>query len=202
MNDTRESSHLAPSDVLHGEKVHLRPPRLDELSFIRMLWGDPETMAPVGGPVDFPETRAGEFFARMVSPGRPANCYCLILNREDTPVGEISFHHWDPHDRSARLNVKVLARHRRHGYAKDALCAFLACFFGRLGGRVMTDDVALGNQPGEHLLLALGFARDDTVADVCQMVMTRQMYVTLYGQPGGEVDSSSQSRPSASPGNE
>ena len=117
MNDTKPGRHLAPTDVLHGQKVHLRPPRVDGLSFIRTLWGDPETMAPVGGPVDFPETKAREWFARMVEPGGPSSCCCLILNQDDIPVGEISFHQWDPQERSARLNVKILAARRGKWYA-------------------------------------------------------------------------------------
>ena len=183
MNDTKQSRHLAPTDVLHGRKVHLRPPRVDELPFIRTLWGDPETMASVGGPVDFPVTKAREWFARMVEPGGPSRCYCLILDQDDIPVGEISFHQWDPEQRSARLNVKILAAHRGRGYAKDAGRTFLACFFGRIGGRLMTDDVAAANRAGRQLLASIGFARDESMHDVCRMVMTRQMYLKQYGQP-------------------
>ncbi|HUT61355.1 MAG TPA: GNAT family N-acetyltransferase [Phycisphaerae bacterium] len=183
MNDTKPGTHLAPTDVLHGQKVRLRPPRVDELSFIRTLWGDPETMAPVGGPVDFPETRARQWFARMVEPGGPSNCYCLILNQDDMPVGEISFHQWDPQERSARLNVKILAAHRGRGYARDAVRTFLACFFGRIGGRLLTDDLAVANRAGQQLLASIGFARDDSIQDACSMAMTRRMYLKQYGEP-------------------
>lgn len=173
---------------MRGEKVYLRAPRIDELSFVRRLWADPETMAPVGGTVDLPEPKAREWFSRMVDPGSPANCYCLIFNQEHMPVGEISFHQWNPDQRSARLNVKVLASSRGKGYARDALRAFLARFFGRIGGRLMTDDVALDNHPGQWLLSSLGFHRDGSVSDVCRMVMTRAAYVSRYGEPGGGVE--------------
>ena len=190
MNDTKHSNHLAPSDVIDGQKVYLRLPRVDEIPFIRTLWGDSETMASVGGPADFPEPRARKWFARMVEPGGPANCYCLIFNQEDNPVGEISFHQWDSNERSARLNVKMLASRRGQGYAKNALRAFLACFFGQIGARVMTDDVARDNLGGQQLLASIGFERDDSVQDVCKMVMTRQMYVSRYGaaQLGSALD--------------
>ena len=49
---------VALGDVLHGQRVRLRPPRVNELSFICMLWGDPETMTPVGGSIDLPEAKA------------------------------------------------------------------------------------------------------------------------------------------------
>ena len=176
MNDTGPRNHLSSDEVLQGQKLYLRLPHLDELTFIRALWGDPETMALIGGPVDFPEPKAREWYADMVAPGGPANCYCLIFTQDHTPIGEISFHRWDPKARSAVLNVKVLAAQRGHGYAKDAILALLALFFGRVGGRLMTDDVANDNRPGQHLLFSLGFDRDDAVADVCRMVMTRRMY--------------------------
>ncbi|NQT87663.1 GNAT family N-acetyltransferase [bacterium] len=177
------SNHLGPTDVLLGQETHLRPPRVDDLLFIRMLWADPETMAAVGGPIDLPEAKARDWFARMVEPGGPANCYCLIFNQADVPVGEISFHRWDPKGRTAELNIKVLASHRRHGYGKDALYTFLAWFFCRVGGRTMTDDVAIDNPAGQRLLFSLGFEKDDAVSDVCKMALTQQMYITRYGEP-------------------
>lgn len=181
MNDMKQITHLAP-DVLTGQKVYLRPPRYDELSFIRTLWADPETMTAVGGPIDFPESKAKEWFSRMVSPGDSTNFYCLIFNQEHIPVGEISFHRWKSNECSAELNVKVLASHRGCGYAKDALITFLGCFFGRIGGCIMTDDVALNNLSGQHLLLSIGFNRDDSVQNVYKMIMTKQMYVKQYGE--------------------
>ena len=179
-----QRNHLAATDVLHGQRVRLRLPRLDELAFIRVLWGDLETMAAVGGPIEFPEPKAKEWFHRVVEPGDTSNCYCLILDQEDVPVGEISFHRWDAKQRSAELNVKVLATRRGRGYARDALFAFLAFFFGRVGGRLMTDDVAIANHVGRQLLASLGFTRD-AAEDVCRMVMTRQTYVSRHGEPDG-----------------
>jgi len=179
---TEQITHLGPDDVLQGREIYLRAPRLDELEFIRVLWGDPETMAPVGGPIELPEPKAREWFARMVIPGDGANCYCLIFNSQDTPVGEISFHQWDPDKRSAHLNIKVMARYRRRGYAKDALEVFMTFFFGRLGGMVITDDVALDNPGGQHLMTSAGFRRDESVTSVFWMVMTRRMYEKQNGR--------------------
>ena len=168
---------MLQTDLLRGQKVRLRAPRVDELSFIRALWADSETMASVGGPVAFAEAEVREWFARMIEPGSPSDCYCLILNENDTPVGEISFHHWDPDQRSAELNVKVLAAFRGRGYARDALRTFLDFFFARLGGQRMTDDIAPGNQAGRQLLESIGFRKDDSASDVCRMTMTRETYL-------------------------
>ncbi|MFC1597680.1 GNAT family N-acetyltransferase [Planctomycetota bacterium] len=184
MKGAERNRHLAPKDVLDGQKVRLRPPRVDEFPFIRALWGDPDTMASVGGPVDFPESKAREWFRRMVEPGGASDCYCLVLNEDDVPVGEISFHHWDAEQRSADLNVKILAVSRGHGYGRDALRTFLEFFFGRVGGHFMTDDVALKNRAGQQLLASMGFEKNDRVSDVFRMTLTRQMYLERYGEPG------------------
>jgi hypothetical protein len=42
------------------------------MAFVRRLWTDPETMAPVGGSVVLSEDQAGRWYARMVDQaGRP-----------------------------------------------------------------------------------------------------------------------------------
>ncbi len=184
MTEPTPKAPLTQEDVLRGKCVYLRPPRLDELPFIRSLWADPKTMAAVGGTVDWPLARARKWFAHMVHPGTSDNCYCLIFNEKGTPVGEISFHRWQPEEKTAELNVKILAPHRRRGYARDALGVFLGYFFGQFGGEVMIDDVALDNRAGRHLMAALGFRHDAERTDVYRMRMTKRMFTALHGKPG------------------
>ena len=167
--------HPEPDDVLRGEKVSIRPPRIEEISFIRTLWADPR---------HFPEAEAEAWFGRMVDPGDSTNCYRLIFNHKDIPVGEISFHRWNRRERSAELNIKILAAFRGNGYGKDALQTFLGWFFGRAGGRRMTDDVAADNRTGQRLLRTLGFEQDNDVSDVCRLFMTRRMFEKKYGESG------------------
>ena len=183
MNQTKPKAPLTQKDVLRGKSVYLRPPRLDELPFIRRLWADRETMAAVGGTVDWPEARAKKWFARTVHPGTSDNCYCLIFNEQGTPVGEISFHRWRPEEKTAELNIKILARHRRRGYARDALGVFLEYFFGEFGGEVMIDDVAPDNRAGRHLMATMGFRHDTERTAVYRMRMTKRMFTALHGKP-------------------
>jgi RimJ/RimL family protein N-acetyltransferase len=192
MIDTKKRSPLGAGDVLHGKRISVRLPRVDELSFVRTLWSDVETMAPVGGTFDFPESKERDWFARMVTPGSPRNCYCLIFNEKGNPVGEISFHRWDPETKSAELNVKVLASHRGQGYAKDAMDIFMRHFFGPVGGEVMIDDVALSNRGGQRLLSSFGFMQDENATDVCRMIMTRETYVSRYGESNQIMEGASQ----------
>jgi RimJ/RimL family protein N-acetyltransferase len=174
-------SPLLAGDLLKGRHVYLRPPRQSELQFIRKLWTDPDTMAPVGGTVKFSDEKATRWFTRMVDPGNPADCYCLVFNEEDEPVGEVSFHRWNPENKTAGLNIKVLACHRGKGYAKDALHTFLTYFFGPFGGLIMTDDVGLHNHAGQRFLSRFGFQNDSSRKDVCMMRMTKEMFVSRSG---------------------
>lgn len=182
-------------DTLRGEIVYLRAPKRDEVPFVQALWADPETMQAVGGTCHLPTERFDPWFAHMVEPGNPATCYCLILKLDDTPVGEVSFHRWNPWEQSAVLNVKVQARYRGHGYGADALMTFLSWFFGPAGGHKMMDDVALENQNGQRLLRSLGFeqvsnrdpAHDCQAVDVCMLDITREMYQSKHRGPNPRV---------------
>lgn len=151
------------------------------MQFIRWLWTDPETMKPVGGPVYLDDRQARRWFGRMVDPGSPTDCYRLILNEAHEPVGEISFHRLDLDSMSADLNIKVASTERRKGYASEAMLLFLDFFFNHLGGRLLTDDVALENISGQQALLVFGFEHDPSVEEVFRLRMTRRQYNALYG---------------------
>jgi len=176
-------NHNIPHQQLpiHGKNVYLRPPKFNELEFVQRLWADPETMKPVGGPVEFSFERQKEWFKRMVKPGTPENFYCLIFHSDDTPVGEISFHRWNSEEKSADLNLKIHAAYRGQRYAEEALGIFLNLFFNVFGSRIMNDNVALDNFAGQQLLLSFGFQQNPEATDVCRMHMTKERYREIHG---------------------
>lgn len=180
-----KTQHLGTHEVIRGEIVSIRPPKFEELSFVRRLWANPETMAPVGGTHKLPESEEISFYERMVDPGDSTNCYCLIF-RDNVPVGEISFHRWDQHERSAELNIKVHAVHRGKGYGSDALRTFLDWFFRPAGGNRITDNVALANRCGQNLLRSVGFQQDTGFSDTCMLVLTRQRYMSNHRRMKGK----------------
>jgi RimJ/RimL family protein N-acetyltransferase len=170
---------------LKGQRIQLRPPQWDDMHFIRWLWSDAETMEPVGGPVHLTDDQARRWFARMVDPGNPTDCYRLIFDPKNQPVGEISFHRLDVDSMTAELNVKVASPERGKGYATEALRLFLDYFFNRFGGRVMIDDVALDNHAGQQALLQFGFEHDPGIKEAFRLRMTREQYNNLYGSADG-----------------
>lgn len=100
---------------------------------------------------------------------------------ENRRVGEISFHRLDLDSMTAGLNIKVASTERGKGYAKEAMLLFLDDFFNHMGGRVMTDDVALDNDGAQQALLRFGFEHDQGVKDVFRLRMTRERFNNLYG---------------------
>lgn len=169
--------------VLKGRRVQLRPPRPDEMTFIRWLWADPETMAPVGGPIDltYDEAQARRWYAQMVDPGSGMDVYCLILDEASTPIGEVSFHRLDKDTMTAEFNVKVAHVHRGQGYGRDAIVTFLDYFFNRFGGRVMVDHLAHDNLAGQQALLKCGFEHDPSIEEAFYLRLTKERFRALYG---------------------
>lgn len=162
------------------KQIELRVPAWSDMPFIRWLWSDLETMKPVGGPIHLTDEQARLWFARMIEPGRPTDCYRLIFNEKNEPVGEISFHRLDPARMTAELNVKIASTMRGKGYARKAMLLFLDFFFNRFGGQVLTDDIAPDNHRGQQVLLQFGFEHDPGIDYVFRVTMTRGRYHRLY----------------------
>jgi RimJ/RimL family protein N-acetyltransferase len=163
------------------EPIELRLQTEKDLQFIRWLWSDPETMKPVGGPVHLTGEQAQDWFAEMIKPGSSTNCYRLIFNEINEPVGEISFHRLNSVSMTAEFNIKIASRNRGRGYAKKAMIQFLDHFFNHLGGNIMVDAVALDNHRGQRMLLNFGFEHDPNFENVFRLFLTRQRFNSLYG---------------------
>jgi RimJ/RimL family protein N-acetyltransferase len=158
----------------------LKIPTREDLEFIRWLWSDPETMDPVGGPIHLSEKDLDGWFRGMVSPGSSTDKYQLILDPDQNPIGEISFHRLDPETMTAELNIKIAGEHRRRGYAKAALIRFLDDFFNEFGGRVLIDKVGLNNLTGLKVLMDFGFQHKSREEDYHLLEITRDEFNVIY----------------------
>lgn len=156
--------------------MKLIKPKISQLEFIMNMWADQPTMKPVGGVVLLNEDEALDWFRRMVDPGSPADCYRIIINDEEVPVGEVSFHRLNPDTMTAELNVKVLDRYRGRGYGSSAVMMMLDYFFGEFGGKTIIDLVAPDNTGGQQMLVSLGFSKDTNRTDVCLLSLNREDY--------------------------
>ncbi|MDR3085544.1 MAG: GNAT family N-acetyltransferase [Christensenellaceae bacterium] len=120
-------------------------------------------MGDVGGTHEFPESRWAEWFARNVSPSDGRNRFFLILS-DGEPVGEISFHRYNPETRTADFNLKIEAAHRGKGFAAQALTPFLAYYFDVFGGETLLDAVV--SPSGKAALPKIGFRLAKTEGNI------------------------------------
>lgn len=138
-----------------GKLVYIKQPQFEELHYIKELWADYETMKDAGGIFNFPKEKWELFYKKMVSPADGKNFYCLVYNKEDLPVGEVSFHGYDIATKIARFNVRINSVHRGKGYGAEATRLLLEYFFYEFGGLIMMDTVS--NTKRKNPLLKLGF---------------------------------------------
>ncbi len=151
------------------------------MAFIRWLWSDVETMKPVGGPICLSDDQARHWFGKMINPGSPTDCYRLIFNDQNEPVGEISFHRLNFNNMTAEFNIKIASIKQGRGYAKKAMIVFLDFFFNQFGGNNIIDDLALGNDRGQKVLVDFGFEHDPSINTVFRLRMSRERFNSLYG---------------------
>jgi RimJ/RimL family protein N-acetyltransferase len=172
-----------------AKTVQLRPPTWAAMTFIRQLWSDPNTMAPVGGPIRLTDEQAKQWFKRMVQPGCLTDHYGLIFiecdratlrHQDPCPVGEISHYNLDLNTMTANFNLKIVSSERDNGYAPNAMHLFFDDFFNQRGGQILVDDVALENHRGQQVLLKFGFKHDTSRSDVLRLTLTREPFNRLY----------------------
>ena len=167
---------------METSRIQLKGLQWEDMSFIRRLWSDPDTMAPVGGPVILTDEQADQWFRRMTDSANQTDCYRLIVNENDELIGEVSSHRLDRATMTGELNIKIAHSQRRKGYAQEALHLFLDYFFSQYGGKTIIDSVALDNHAGQQILLKFGFQYDISVKEVFMLRMTRHRYYDLYGK--------------------
>ena len=138
-----------------GNKIYIKNPNIEELSFVEKLWGNINNMNNVGGVYKFPKEKWAMFYKKMVYPTDKKNFYCLVYNHNNEAVGEVSFHGYNSATKVARINVKIDYIHRRQGYAKEALSLLLEYYFWDFGGETIID--AVNDESSSKLLDNLGF---------------------------------------------
>jgi RimJ/RimL family protein N-acetyltransferase len=163
---------LRPGRRLLAPSLYLEPPARDDMPFIRRLWADADTMEAVGGPIHLADEDAARWYTRLVDPGQPTDCYCLIRLLDHCPVGEISFHRLDTCTLTADLNVKVAASRRGRGIGREAMRRFLDFYFNDFGGCVIVDNVAAANTAGWTALSGFGFRAISCSPEVVRFELT------------------------------
>jgi len=157
----------------------LQKPLQEDLLFIRELWSDPSTMAPVGGARVMDEETSLQWYRRMIEPGSDQDRYFLIRNAENSEsIGEASLHRWQHSRGLAELNIKVMDRLRGRGCANHALALILQFFFVDCEGRLLRDDIAKGNKGARALLERSGFQQTGSPPGCDRWELTEKQWQT------------------------
>ncbi|MGE8203485.1 GNAT family N-acetyltransferase [Heyndrickxia sp. NPDC080065] len=171
--------------TLRGKNVSLRKPSYEELEYVKWLWADEETMKATGGPINFREEDKKRWYEIMVSPSNGKHFYCLIFNKENKPVGEVSFHKYDKIAKTAEFNIKIANPERGKGYASEATKLLLDYYFNVWNGEIMRDSIAIDNTVGQKALLNLGFEKVYSDEKVFLAAMTKEKFNRRYKKEVG-----------------
>lgn len=139
----------------NGKLVYIKQPEYEELFFTSKLWKDEETMKDIGGIYNFTKNKWESFYKKMIYPTDGRNFYCLIYTTDDKPVGEVSFHGYDPTTKIARSNIKIHHKHRNKGYGEEAMRLMLEYYFYDFEGEMILDKVK--NNYSKNFASKLGF---------------------------------------------
>jgi RimJ/RimL family protein N-acetyltransferase len=139
-------------------------------------------MKEVGGPIELSDREAEKWFSMMIDPGNDSDFYCLIFNKDDEPVGEVSFHRYDHKAKTAEFNIKIAGKHRSSGYSFEAIWLILRYYFYEFGGELMKDRVGVDNIVGQQVLEKFGFEHDPDVKneEAYVLKMTKERFTKLY----------------------
>lgn len=163
-----------------SNKVELRTPKLEELSYRKKLLADRETMSyNIGygkndetGCIEFNENSWRDWFSRWIN-NIPERYYAYIIKAdENIPVGEVALRYVSERN-SYCVNIIVEAKHRGNGFSEQALRLLIGTAFRELGADKVFDDFPKPRITAEKVFEKVGFKRvsDDIVE------LTKQDYL-------------------------
>jgi len=141
-----------------SEHLDLKEPKPQDYSLVKSIWEDEATMAAVGGiwPLSYDDYK--RWYEEIIVNGRKQHRYYLIM-LGDKCVGEVSFHRYNPEQKTAELNIKVKYNWRHQGIGHWALLYLLDIFFNEWNGEAMLDLVRKDNTGSHRMLEACGFEK-------------------------------------------
>ncbi|SHI35520.1 Acetyltransferase (GNAT) domain-containing protein [Clostridium cavendishii DSM 21758] len=161
-----------------GKLVYIKQPEFKDLSFVKELWSDYETMKELGGIFEFHESKWELFYKKMIAPTDGKNFYSLIYNYDNKPVGEVSFHGYDSATKIARFNIKVQNKFRNRGYGSEATRLMLEYYFNEFGGKVIMDTVV--TETGKNTIGKFGFEAIRKHGNEITYRLTKDAFLSIH----------------------
>jgi [ribosomal protein S5]-alanine N-acetyltransferase len=147
-----------------NDAVALRPWQADDLPAIAEASTDPYIPLVTSVPVPYTPAEGAAWLQRQheqAAHGR--GCPLAIISRSTgEPVGNTNITGIDWHHRRASIGYWILARHRRHGYARAAV-ALLPALASDLGLVRIEARIEPDNHPSQAVCRSLGFTEEGTL---------------------------------------
>lgn len=159
----------------------IRRPSPDEIGLIRKLWTDRDTMADVGGTVDYSAGQMKDWFSRIMDKNNISDNFFIIF-ADSQFTGEISFHRYNADRHAADFNIKILDSLRGHGYAVKAMQCFFYYVFEIIGLNALYDELYSENKRGIKVLEKMGFEIIENNSITVKMILQRENYLSSFDE--------------------
>lgn len=155
----RQSSYRFP-DELRSDELTVRYPSADDIEIVAPAFLDPEIGGEAGLPPVGPEMLVAAL-ATEIPRMRDSGLLCpyVIADADDTLLGGIALHHFDPMRDTLEVGYWLLREARGRGVATRSVQATIDHAFAN-GIFRMEAHVRVGNVPSERVLERLGFERE------------------------------------------
>lgn len=120
--------------LLHGEKIDLRPLKVDEIGeFYEWVTREPYWYGRYGDPIPTFEGFMSEWPIYYFDGSRPEKGRCFMILLKGEKIGEVNYHEIDSENGSAELDIILLKDFRGMGYGPDALKTLTDYLFAKMG---------------------------------------------------------------------
>lgn len=148
------------SENMKQPSILLRAVEFDDTDIILQWENDSREWHHSGTTIPFSRYQIEQYVLNASSDfwsARQVRLMITLLN--GITVGAVDLFEADPLNRRAGIGITIDARHRRHGYASEALTAIATTSFSRLGLHQLWCNIALENEASLRLFENAGFQK-------------------------------------------
>ena len=170
------------------DRLHLKVPIQEELSYRQRILADPETMSynmgfdikdssydKSTGCIDFEQSKWGEWYSYWVD-NKPQAYYAYIVRNEDCCcMGEVNIHK-SQNENLYEMGIVMEEQFRGKGYSKEALALLLQVAFEEYGAKAIHNNFSTDNDAAYKTHLAVGFKYIGKKDSYFDLVITDEDY--------------------------
>ncbi len=166
---------------IRGERVRLRPMRLDEVPMLHEWSLDPEVRPFWGSGIEDYDEFLGHYEPHCFDGSQPERGRFFTIEADGRPIGAINYNRLDTAHRCTDIDIVIgEPSHRDHGYGTDAIRAFLGFLFDAVGLHRVWLGTFDYNARARHVYEKLGFVQEGVMRQ-SDVVDGRWVDTVIYG---------------------